>query len=209
MTTWRELTFPVDSLQNDPLTIEDDRAGIITDPLRWRILEILGAGKSIEEISEKLDVTDARVLYHVRRLAEMGVVVLEDEAATGPRDWRCLPAAGTIRVRVDHRPADQTEAGANQMGQEEAIPADVADQFNQAFREAAEGMYGSTFQTSVNHNRARLSEVQAAEFNHRLLALIEEYFPPGKGDSAGIKYGFYGVLAPIDLHPLGDTDSNE
>ena len=217
MTTWRELTFPVDSLQNDLLTIEDDRAGIITDPLRWRILEILGAGKSIEEISEKLDVTDARVLYHVKRLAETGVVILketgedveEDDAAAGTGELRCLPAAGTIRVRVDHRPADQTEAGANQMGQEEAIPADVADQFNQAFREAAEGMYGSTFQTSVNHNRARLSEVQAAEFNHRLLALIEEYFPPGKGDSAGIKYGFYGVLAPIDLHPLGDTDSDE
>ena len=60
---------------------------------------------------------------------------------------------------------------------------------------------------SVNHNRARLSEEQAAEFGRRLLALIEEYFPPGKGDRAGVKYGFHGILTPIDLHPLGESEA--
>ena len=54
-----------------------------------------------------------------------------------------------------------------------------------------------------------LSEEQAAEFGRRLLALIEEYFPPGKGDRSGIKYGFYGILTPIDLHPLGDSETGE
>ena len=207
MTTWRELTFPIDCRQEEVLVIDDDRAIVITDPLRWRILEILGAGKSVAEISETLEVTDARVLYHVQRLAETSVVVLENEATAGTGELRCLPASGRIRVRVDHRPDDQKEAGANQMSQDEAVPIDVADQFNQAFREAVEGLYGSTFQMSINHNRARLSEAQAAEFNRRLLALIEEYFPPGKGDQSGIKYGFYGVFTPIDLHPIGVTDS--
>ena len=91
----------------------------------------------------------------------------------------------------------------------EAMPTDVVSQFNQAFREVAEGLYGSTFQQSVNHNRARLSEEQAAEFGRRLLALIEEYFPPGKGDRSGIKYGFYGIFTPIDLHPLEDSETEE
>ena len=81
--------------------------------------------------------------------------------------------------------------------------------FNQAFREAAEGLYGSTIHQSINHNRARLSEEQAAEFGRRLLALIEEYFPPGKGDRSGVKYGFHGILTPIDLHPLGDSETEE
>ena len=58
-------------------------------------------------------------------------------------------------------------------------------------------------------NRARLSEEQASEFGRRLLALIEEYFPPGKGDQSGIKYGFYGILTPIDLHPLDDSESKK
>ena len=197
MSTWRELTFPTNSLKDAVLVIEDDRANILADPLRWRILEILGAGKSVAEISQTLDVTDARVLYHLQRLAQTGVVHLEEDGA-GPQEWRCLPAVGKVRVRETRSANDQIA---------EAIPTDVVGQFNQAFREAAEGLYGSTFQQSVNHNRARLSEEQAAEFGRRLLALIEEYFPPGKGDRQGIKYGFYGILTPIDLHPLGDAET--
>ena len=197
MTAWHELTFPIASQGAAELVIDDDRAEVILDPLRWRTLEILEAGKSVAEISETLDVTDARVVHHVQRLAETGVVRLERDGAEAPRKWRCLPAAGVIRVRTESSRA------------EEAIPADVAGQFNQAFCEAAEGMYGPTFQVSINHNRARLSEAQAAEFNRRLLALIEEYFPPGKGDQSGIKYGFHGVLTPIDLHPLGDAISED
>ena len=199
MSTWRELTFPTNSPKDAELVIEDDRAKVLVDPLRWRILEILGAGKSVAEISQTLDVTDARLLYHLQRLAQIGVVHLEEDGAN-PQEWRCLPAAGAIRVRETCATGDQSA---------EAMPTDVVSQFNQASREATEGLYGSTFQMSVNHNRARLSEEQAAEFGRRLLALIEEYFPPRKGDQSGIKYGFYGILTPIDLHPLGDSETEE
>ena len=199
MSTWRELTFLTDSSKDAVLVIEDERAEVLAAPLRWRILEILGAGKSVAEISQALDVTDARVLYHLQRLAQTGVVHLEEDGAD-PQEWRCLPAAGAISVR-------ETRAAGDQIA--EAMPTDVVSQFNQAFREAAEGLYGATFQQSINHNRARLSEEQAAEFGRRLLALIEEYFPPGKGDQSGVKYGFYGVLTPIDLHPLGDAEIEE
>ncbi len=199
MSTWRELTFPNSSLKDAVLVIEDDRANVLADPLRWRILEILGAGKSVAEISQTLDVTDARVLYHLQRLAQTGVVHLEEEGVDS-QEWRCLPAASKVRVRDISAAQDQIA---------EAMPTDVVSQFNQAFREAAEGLYGSTFQQSINHNRARLSEEQTAEFGRRLLALIEEYFPPGKGDRSGIKYGFYGILTPIDLHPLGDSETEE
>ena len=199
MSTWRELTFPTNSLKDAVLVIEDERANVLADPLRWRILEVLGDGKSVAEISQTLDVTDARVLYHLQRLVQTGVVHWEEDGAD-PQGRRCLPAVGAIRVRESLAAQDQIA---------EAMPTDVVSQFNQALREAAEGLYGPTFQQSVNHNRARLSEEQAAEFSRRLLALIEEYFPPGKGDRQGIKYGFYGVFTPIDLHPLGDSESGE
>ena len=161
--------------------------------------KFLEQGSRSLEISQTLDVTDARVLCHLQRLVQTGVVHLEEEGAD-PQEWRCLPAAGAIRVREISATGEQIA---------EAMPTDVVSQFNQASREAAEGLYGSTFQLSVNHNRARLSEEQAAEFGRRLLALIEEYFPPGKGDRSGIKYGFYGILTPIDLHPLGDSETGE
>ena len=226
MTTWRDLTFSGDASRNEALVIEDDRADVINDPLRWRILEILGEGKSVAEISQLLDVTDSQILYHLHRLTETGVVHLEENDA-GPREWHCLPATGKIRVRAKASTSSGTQSSSEQNVNDrsssdqdaheqyaseptgEAMPRDVASQFNQAFREAAEGLYGSTFQMSVNHNRARLSEAKAAEFNRRLLALIEEYFPPGKGDQSGIKYGFHGVLTPIDLHPIEESGIEE
>ena len=137
------------------------------------------------------------MLYHLKKLAEISVVHLQKDEI-GILDWHCSPAAGKIRVREDLLANNQIT---------EAMPIEVVSQFNQAFRESAEGLYGSTFHTSVNHNRARLSEEQASEFSRRLLALIEEYFPPGKGDRSGIKYGFYGILTPIDLHPLEDSET--
>ena len=199
MSTWRELTFPTNALKKTVIVIEDDRANILADPLRWLILETLGDGKSVAEISQTLEITDARVLYHLKKLAETGVVHLK-EGETDPNEWRCSPAAGKIRVLEDLLANNQVA---------EAMPIDVVSQFNQAFREAAEGLYGSTFQTSVNHNRTRLSEEQASEFSRRLFGIIEEYFPPGKGDQSGIKYGFYGILTPIDLHPLDDSETEK
>lgn len=180
MSTWRELTFPDNSLKDAVLVIEDDRANVLADPLRWRILEILGAGKSVAEISQTLDVTDARVLYHLQRLAQTGVVHLAEDGAN-PQEWRCLPTAGAIRVR-------ETRATDEQIA--EAMPTDVVSQFNQALREAAEGLYGSTFQMSVNHNRARLSEEQAAEFGRRLLALYRRVLSSGERRSIGHQIRF-------------------
>ena len=192
MAGWLELTFPVETGKGSVLVIDDERLHLLADPLRRRILETLGEGKSVAEISSMFNITDSRVLRHLERLADSDVVYL-DKTDSDPRAWRCGPAAGKIRFPD---PIDETTKTA------EPMPSEVVFQFNQAFRESADGIFGPRFQSSVNHNRARLSEDQAAEFNRRLLSLIEEYFPPGKGDPSGIKYGFFGVLTPIDLPPL-------
>lgn len=195
----RELTFPINSLNDEVLIIEDDRVNVINDPLRWRILETIGAEKTIAEISQELGVTDTRILYHVTRLAETKILHLE-KAGADARRWRCWPLVGKLRICSPVAENGDTP---------EAVPDHVASDFNQAFREMAEGLFGAACQVSVNHNRARLSEEQASEFSRRLLALIEEYFPPGKGDPSGIKYGFYGILTPIDLHPIGEPEDDK
>ncbi|MCE2441365.1 MAG: helix-turn-helix transcriptional regulator [Candidatus Latescibacteria bacterium] len=192
MDGWLELTFPLETGKGSLLVIDDERVSLLADPLRRRILETLGEGKTVAEISSTLGVTDSRILRHLERLAESDVVHLQ-ETGSDPRAWRCVPAAARIRIRET---LDQTA------NTPEPVPPEVVSQFIQAFRESADGIFGPRFQSSVNHNRARLSERQAAEFNRRLLDLIEEYFPPGKGDPSGIKYGFFGVLTPIDLAPL-------
>ena len=192
MVGWIELTFTVETGRESLLVVDDERVRLLADPLRRRILETLGEGKTVTEISSKLGVTDSRILRHLERLAESDIVHLQQNGAD-PRAWRCFPVAARIRF---------PDPGDNNAESTEAVSSEVACQFNQAFRESADGIFGPGFQSSVNHNRARLSERQAAEFNRRLLELIEEYFPPGKGDPSGIKYGFFGVLTPIDLPPL-------
>ena len=192
MAGWLELTFPVEAGKGSVLVIDDERVHLLADPLRRRILETLGEGKSVAEISSILGITDTRVLRHLQRLAESDVVHLQ-KTGRDARAWRCIPVAGKIRIRDTLDETAKTSL---------PVPSEVACQFNQAFRESADGIFGPNFQSSVNHNRARLSEEQAAEFNRRLLDLIEEYFPPGRGDPTGIKYGFFGVLTPIDLPPI-------
>lgn len=192
MVGWIELTFTVETGRESLLVIDDERVRLLNDPIRRRILEILGEGKTVAEISSTLGVTDSRILLHLERLAESDIVHLQQNGGD-QRAWRCIPAADRIRF---------PDPGDNIAETTEPVPSEVACQFNQAFRESADGIFGPGFQSSVNHNRARLSERQAAEFNRRLLELIEEYFPPGKGDPSGIKYGFFGVLTPIDLAPI-------
>ena len=51
MDTWRELVFSPGSMKDSVLVIQDERADVLTDPLRWRILKILQDGKSVTQIS--------------------------------------------------------------------------------------------------------------------------------------------------------------
>lgn len=193
----REIHCP-EAEGTEVLEISDERALVLLDPLRWRVLESLGTGKTLPQLADALQVTDARLLYHLRVLAELGVVRLEQTGAS-PTGWRCTPVARRLRVLVN---GTSDEAA-------DLIPAAIAGDFNQAARELREGLYGQGRQFHINHNRSRLSDEQAAEFNRRLLALIEEFFPPGKGDPSGIKYGFHGVFTPIDLHPLADPSTDQ
>ena len=98
MAGWLELTFPGDAGKGSVLVIDDERLHLLADPLRRRILETLGEGKSVAEISSILGITDTRVLRHVERLAETDVVHLQ-ETGSDPRAWRCLPVAARIRIR--------------------------------------------------------------------------------------------------------------
>ena len=196
--TCREILFP-QAESPDLLEISDERSVVLLDPLRWRVLEAIGSGKTIGGLSDLLQVTDARLLYHLQQLVDANVVRLE-RTGSSVSGWRCFAAARRLRVRVAQSATE--DAG-------DVIPASVASDFNQAARELREGLYGQGRQVSVNHNRSRLSEDQAAEFNRRLLALIEEFFPPGKGDRSGIKYGFHGVCIPIDLHSLVEPEESE
>jgi hypothetical protein len=158
-----------------------------TSPLPPRILAALdGDTATLAELSAHLNITDARLRWHLRRMLDAGQVDVRDE------HWALTPDGARQRETLD-------------VGQQGAIPPHIIERFEQAFAECGMGLYGTEIVQQSGEHGSRMSTEQAAEFAERLKGLIAEYFAPGRGDHTGTKYGLHWVLTPVDLHPLADS----
>ncbi|MFC6157690.1 winged helix-turn-helix domain-containing protein [Kribbella jiaozuonensis] len=152
------------------------------------IVALLDEPRTLGELAERLEVTDARVLWYLGKLRDAGRVV-EDASA-----WR-RTAAG----------AELAESPAPATGGRTELPGASAQDYVQAYADAAAGMFGTGFVQDTGEHAGRVPGERVAEFHERLLGLIGEYFAPDKVDrAASPKYGFRWVLTPVDLHPLDD-----
>lgn len=149
------------------------------------IVRTLDAPKSPAEIADELQVTDARVLWYLTRLAE------ESRVEENDGRWSRTDSATEYLSRPGQVTDDVT-----------VLPGRTVYDYQQAFADADAGMFGPTFVRQGGEHGSRMSYEQVQEFNERLQALIGEYFGPGKGDRQGTKYGLHWVLTPTDLHPL-------
>lgn len=146
--------------------------------LRLRIYNAIASTgpATAAELSRFLQITDRRLDYHLRRLADEGWIAEDAESFTTARPFH-----------------DNV-----------LLPDHVVEAFRDAQVEAGEGLYGEATVSGGEH-RARISHAQAEEFRGRLYELVGEYFAPGAGDrAAGFKYGFAWALVPIDLPPYDD-----
>jgi hypothetical protein len=152
------------------------------------IVALLEEPRALAEIAERLEVTDARVLWYLGKLRDAGRVV-EDAGL-----WR-RTAAG----------AELLESPAPEANGRTELPGASAQDYVQAYADAAAGMFGSGFVQDMGEHAGRVPGERVEEFHERLLSLIGEYFAPDKVDrAASPKYGFRWVLTPVDLHPLED-----
>lgn len=116
---WREIVFK-EAEGQDVLEISDDRSALLLDPLRWRVLEAVGTGTTLGKLASELEVTDTRLLYHLRLLVDAGVLRME-QASPSARNRLCTPVARRLRVAVRDPVAE--DAGT-------PIPAMIASGFN-------------------------------------------------------------------------------
>ena len=152
------------------------------------IVASLEEPRGLSDIAELLEVTDARVLWYLQKLRDTGRVV-EDAGL-----WR-RTAAG----------AELAESPASEKSGRTELPGASAQDYVQAYADAAAGMFGTGFVQDMGEHAGRVAGERVAEFHERLLALVSEYFAPDKVDrAASPKYGFRWVLTPVDLHPLDD-----
>lgn len=152
------------------------------------IARLLEAPKVLSVLAEELQVTDARVLWYLMKLEEAGWVVREGE------HWVRTPGGSEYAATTQPVSEDCT-----------VLPGRTAYDYQQAYADAAAGMFGATYVQAAGEHGGRVPYERAVEFNRRLLELIGEYFAPESVDrAASPKYGFHWVLTPTDLHPLSD-----
>jgi predicted ArsR family transcriptional regulator len=142
---------------------------------------------TLTTLASDLNITDARLHWHLQQLETAALVT-----CAGPDLWK-LTSAGRLALR-DTSPVRERQA----------FPDRIIDDFEDAFLETKDGLYGPDVVRARGEHRGRLSTEQTREFHDRLLHLIAEYFAPGQGDRSGIKHGFTWALTPIDLHPRDD-----
>lgn len=152
------------------------------------IVALLAEPRGLGELAERLGVTDARVLWYLGKLRDAGRVV-EDAGV-----WRRTAAGAELAESPAPGRTGRTE-----------LPGVSAQDYVQAYADAAAGMFGAGFVQDMGEHAGRVPGERVAEFHERLLSLVGEYFAPDKVDrAASPKYGFRWVLTPVDLHPLDD-----
>lgn len=153
-----------------------------------RIVRHLNHSRTLNQLAEALNATDARVLWYLAKLREAGRV-REDAGIWSRTD------AGS---RYAEEPIVAAEEGSQ-------LPGRSVFDYQQAYADAAAGMFGSVYVQAGGEHAGRVPYARAQEFSERLTDLVSEYFSPEAVDpGASPKYGFRWVLTPVDLHPLAD-----
>lgn len=151
------------------------------------IVTLLESPKLLAQLAAELHVTDARILWYLAKLSAVGRVKERDGL------WGRGPHAHEYLASPEPATDDCT-----------IIPGRTVYDFQQAFADAAAGMFGAEYVQGIGEHGGRLSLAEATEFRERLISLIAEYFAPEDVDRSGTKYGFHWVITPSDLHPLDD-----
>jgi DNA-binding transcriptional ArsR family regulator len=139
----------------------------LTDPMRNRILHILGYREATnQQLAALLDEPQAKVLYHVRVLLDVGLIRLVEQRVRGGNVEKFYRATARLYgFRPDPADLDNLSGPVSGAGLES-----VAQEL------AASLKLWPDQPLYWEGRRTRLSPERMAEFNDRLLALIGEFW---------------------------------
>jgi DNA-binding transcriptional ArsR family regulator len=137
----------------------------VSHPARWRVLQELWAGRSLTgtQAAELVGLTPSAMSYHLRHLADLGLVERADSADGRERPWR----ASTDGVRMTAQP--DAVLGGTMM---QNLQADVGRLL--ATPPAQEGE-DRPWQASFTHRTLRLDRERAKALHREIAAVIDRY----------------------------------
>jgi DNA-binding transcriptional ArsR family regulator len=188
---------------------------VVSDPLRMQILDRIGLAnqlgelRTVKQLAEEVDTPASKLYYHINMLEKHGLITIADtQIVSGIIEKHYQVTAHSITID-----RELFSAGTGRDEKAEAIislldstlDATRADMMRLVKNIVADDETAQKFrgvQGQITRENARISLVQADEFNRRLLALMEEYrqMSAPEGEEGHI-FGFTVVFHPV----FGDT----
>ena len=172
---------------------------LLASPTRIEIvdtLEALGGEASVAELAAQLGRPADGLYYHLRQLAEGGLLV-EEETPEGRR-YRTRVAKGE-RLRLRYRPG--RTANATAVGNVAASVLRVAGRdFSRALADADSVAEGPQRELWAARNKGWVGETELAEIN-RLLFRLNDLLHRPRSVKRGKLVALTWVLAPVDAKP--------
>lgn len=171
---------------------------VLAHPLRARLMSALRltGPATATALARELGTNSGATSYHLRKLAEVGLVVDTGEGDAKSRVW----AAATEFTRFDHTDFDDDENAATAMGW---LERDWLRHFTEKFgrwldvREAWPAPWRT--QASMNDTLVVVTPEQLAEMHAEIDAVIERYRRVGQGNPQAKRVAAYLVFYPVDM----------
>lgn len=172
---------------------------LLASPTRIEIvdtLESLGGAATVAEIAAQLGRPADGLYYHLRQLAEGGLLV--EEATPEGRRYRTRMPAGE-RLRLRYRPGKTANADA--VGGVAASVLRVAGRdFSRALADPASVVEGRLRELWAARNKGWVGDAEIAEIN-RLLLRINDLLHRPRSDERDRLIAITWIVAPVDAKP--------
>jgi DNA-binding transcriptional ArsR family regulator len=165
----------------DELELDDPAAAkALIDPVRHRIFGLLRTPRSVPELANELAMPANRLYYHVRRLAECGLVHQVDTRTTGRHNERVF----------ERTAARITFSGDLDLAGESPLRG-IVDELERGLRSVEPGD-----PASVSYHVVTVTPDRARELEDHLRELIVSYDDRSRSASAR-RFGVLGALSPL------------
>lgn len=177
-----------------------DRAAlrVLAHPLRSRMLtELRALGRATSaELARILDTNTGVTSYHLRALADVGLIAEHPESTGRRRYW--MPA-------TDERPIDIDESDPDDEASAEWLARDYAAHFGTKVQDwiSTSTVWPTTWQElcGLDDHLVIVTDSQLTSLQNEMTALLEKYRRVGAGNPSAKRVTYYTCALPVDAPP--------
>jgi len=191
---------------------------VLADPLRLRLLELMGKPRTVKQIAADLDILPTKLYYHVNQLEQKGLIVTVDtRIVSGIIEKRYQVAAKGFRVKQELlSPGSEGEDGGLEItttGLFDSTKAELFESVRDGVIDMSSQDDEECWERSADmfRGRFRLQPHQAIDFQKRMKALVEEFreISHAQENQHAQTYRLLNVWFPTSRSLPDDTEDTE